>query len=409
MIYMKNGLVVFKETENIGDDIQSYAALRHLPKIDYYIEREELDLFIPTKKERVLTIMNGWYLHSKINFPLSPYIYPIFISTHFSSYKSGGIKTEYLNDFSKTELLKYAPIGCRDSGTAKILDEYKIPNYFSGCLTLTIEKDPTIEKKDYICLVDIDPKVENCIYNNLGTKYEIIKKTHTLNKEKNMQLSWEERFSNVKKLLDTYQSAKLVVTSRLHCALPCLALNTPVLLLYNEEDIYIKDRLSDYTKLLNFMSTKEFLSKGIKTLKKGIKNSDKYLKIKNSLETKLQQSIKEATKNNLNSTLPALKDYKDLYIKPKKHFDKIYHLAVKQMEIDERNYINLKYEKDYWQKEFNNLLLKVNEYNNLTTERNYLSKKYDEIIKENSFLKKKLSKYEKKEKVIKRSKNEHKK
>ena len=79
------------------------------------------------------------------------------------------------------------------------------------------------------------------------------------------------------------------------------------------------------------------------------------------------------------------------------------------MEIDERNYINLKYEKDYWQKEFNNLLLKVNEYNNLTTERNYLSKKYDEIIKENSFLKKKLSKYEKKEKVIKRSKNEHKK
>ena len=74
---MKYGLATMKETENIGDDIQSYVAIRFLPKIDYYIEREKMDLFVPEKKEQVLTIMNGWFLHSKINFPISPYIYPI--------------------------------------------------------------------------------------------------------------------------------------------------------------------------------------------------------------------------------------------------------------------------------------------------------------------------------------------
>lgn len=119
---MKYGLVTMKETENIGDDIQSYAAIRFLPKIDYYIEREKIDLFVPEKAEQVLTIMNGWF-HSKINFPISPYIYSIYISTHFSAYNLGGIMDEYLNEYSKETLNKYGPIGCRDSGTVKLLEK----------------------------------------------------------------------------------------------------------------------------------------------------------------------------------------------------------------------------------------------------------------------------------------------
>ena len=39
---MKYGLIVFKETENIGDDIQSYVAIKYLPKIDYYIAKNKL-------------------------------------------------------------------------------------------------------------------------------------------------------------------------------------------------------------------------------------------------------------------------------------------------------------------------------------------------------------------------------
>ena len=81
---MKYGLLVFKETDNIGDDIQAYAAERFLPKVDYYIDRESLNVFMPNNQERVAMIMNAWYMYNKFTLPPSPYIEPLFVSVHFS-------------------------------------------------------------------------------------------------------------------------------------------------------------------------------------------------------------------------------------------------------------------------------------------------------------------------------------
>ena len=44
---MEYGLVVFNHTDNLGDDIQSYAAMQFLPKVDYLIDREAMDVFCP--------------------------------------------------------------------------------------------------------------------------------------------------------------------------------------------------------------------------------------------------------------------------------------------------------------------------------------------------------------------------
>ena len=82
---MKYGILFFKETDNIGDDIQTYTAKRFLPHIDYLVEREELNNFIPDKKEYVSVIMNGWYLHNKANWPPSPYINPLLHSVHLTN------------------------------------------------------------------------------------------------------------------------------------------------------------------------------------------------------------------------------------------------------------------------------------------------------------------------------------
>ena len=68
---MKYGIIVFKETTNIGDDIQSYAAMKQLPRVDYFIERESLNEFISNDNEKVKTIMNGWYMHNRFCFPPS--------------------------------------------------------------------------------------------------------------------------------------------------------------------------------------------------------------------------------------------------------------------------------------------------------------------------------------------------
>ena len=48
---------------NIGDEIQSIAASRFLPRIDYRINREQLSLFrTESPEERVDLIMNAWYM-----------------------------------------------------------------------------------------------------------------------------------------------------------------------------------------------------------------------------------------------------------------------------------------------------------------------------------------------------------
>ena len=50
----------YSYTTNLGNEIQSIAARRFLPKIDYYIEHEKLNLF--QNQEKVKMILNGWYL-----------------------------------------------------------------------------------------------------------------------------------------------------------------------------------------------------------------------------------------------------------------------------------------------------------------------------------------------------------
>ena len=47
---MKYGLIYYKNTHNLGDDILSYVGKKFLPKVDYYIDREHLDVFIPDEK-----------------------------------------------------------------------------------------------------------------------------------------------------------------------------------------------------------------------------------------------------------------------------------------------------------------------------------------------------------------------
>ena len=354
---MKYGLITFKETENIGDDIQSYSAKRFLPKIDYYVEREELDLFVPSKKEKVITIMNGWFLHSKINAIPSPYIYPVFISSHFSSYDSKGISTEYINDYLYEQLHKYEPTGCRDHQSMKLLSKVGLQSYFSGCMTLTINKFKDIKKENYICMVDIDKRAEEYLEENFKEE-KFIKKTHTLNRKKNEKLSWDERFENVEKLLKTYQKAKLVVTSRLHCALPCLALGTPVLLLYDENKIYTKDRLSEYTKYLNHMSTEEFLVSGAEKIRNGIVNSNKYKTTRTNLEKLINDKLEQSTKTVSTKELPNLDDFNKLYVLPKRNSDSLHNVAVNKLYTEKRDYENLYYEKEYWKKEFDILLEK---------------------------------------------------
>ena len=261
MSNMKYGLLTYKETKNIGDDIQSYAAIRFLPRIDYIIEREHLDEFKPNFEETVSVIMNGWFLYNKFNWPISDYINPFYISMHIwkgSHFLDYFIGDNFLDDLGQESLVKYGPVGCRDIATLYLLESKNIPSYFSACLTLTIEpKYAKIKKEDdYICLTDVSREVVQYVKSKCGSQVHVFELKHEEMVKRND--TWKNRFKNVESLLELYQNAKCVITTRIHCALPCLALQTPVLFL--EDNVGEVERLEGLLELLNHARSNDLIT-----------------------------------------------------------------------------------------------------------------------------------------------------
>lgn len=226
---MKYGLIIFSKTDNLGDDIQAYATKRYLPHIDYLIERETLDKFMPADNYKVAVIMAGWFLYSHLNWPPSPYIYPLNISMHFDTYYSKYLgkpleKNMVLEGYGAKWLNDNGPVGARDYFTLNLLRGFDINSYFSGCITTTLGKFPDVNNHNSIVTVDINPLIIKKV-KSISNK-NVISKTHKIKLE---SLSMEQRFQLVEEYLKLYQGASLVITSRLHVALPCLAFGTPVL------------------------------------------------------------------------------------------------------------------------------------------------------------------------------------
>ena len=59
---MKYGVISHKTTTNLGDDIQTYAAVKLLPHVDYVLTREKLDTFHSENDEPVAVVMNAWWM-----------------------------------------------------------------------------------------------------------------------------------------------------------------------------------------------------------------------------------------------------------------------------------------------------------------------------------------------------------
>lgn len=116
---MKYGVIVYRNTRNIGDDIQSYAASKLLPQVDYYIEREQLDTFRPKEDEPVNAIMNGWFMYNKLAWPVSPCINPLYISMHFWKNDALGIDSSFLKGLEGTMLARQRCLVDRNSSFGK--------------------------------------------------------------------------------------------------------------------------------------------------------------------------------------------------------------------------------------------------------------------------------------------------
>ena len=222
--YYYNGKI---NKPNIGDYIQSLAALQYLPRNckPYLIDRDIIQFYHGPK---VKLIMNGWSILHEGNKYVSTQIDPIYISYHLYSKKK--LPKIYLEN-----LKLYTPIGCRDKKTRDKLRNYNIKSYFSGCLTTTLDIDYSVEeyeKTNKIIFIDYKfgdyPLADKFLLSLKSYNYsEVIHTKHSFN----VNLTHIERFKLAKNLLNQYAKARLVITTRIHGALPCLALKTPVILI----------------------------------------------------------------------------------------------------------------------------------------------------------------------------------
>ena len=97
-----------------------------------------------------------------------------------------------------------------------------------------------------------------------------------------------ERFQIAKELLDKYARAKLVVTTKLHGALSCLALHTPVIFI---SKFYDYKRFPGLYDLLNTIGNNEtgIFNIRVNLDEKGfVYNSDKYLEYANKIKENLK-------------------------------------------------------------------------------------------------------------------------
>lgn len=262
---MRFGVMMHKTTQNIGDDIQTFAAARLLPEVSYFLDRESLDRFETDDGEAAAVVMSAWYMWHKWNWPPSKYVLPLFVGMHYTdneTAKQDGspVKTEFLTGLGKEYMNAFSPIGCRDSFTEETFKQLGIDCYFSGCITLTLPRMPRTEDEGgYICCSDVSDEVCGRAEKLLeGTGIELRRIRHYKD-YRNSDATWEERAKNVTDLLTVYQNAKCVITRRLHCALPCLAMGVPVLVI-NDEKAGSLIRFEPYYDWLHNCTAAEFIS-----------------------------------------------------------------------------------------------------------------------------------------------------
>jgi hypothetical protein len=276
---MNNFYVLKYDSSNLGDDIQSIATMDLLDEISIqysFVYRDLINGYFFNPRTNNYIIFNGWFTNGygmdtyysvrddikssiKTTWPPKGNFKPILYSFHISEWgpkENRQIHPSFLED--SLEFYKESKsVGCRDLHTLHILKQFDVNPYFSGCNTLTLNKSKYAKvnaDKNMILLVDIPEKYKENLIQQTSKLYNgevgFQNLTHNISPYSKDMI---DRFSLAKKHLEAFANAKLVFTSRLHVALPCLAMGTPVILVIDETELD-NSRFRDYIQYMNVIT-----------------------------------------------------------------------------------------------------------------------------------------------------------
>ena len=215
----------------IGDYIQLLAIDNIYDELGFLSDAIYMDLWDihDYRGEKIVLPINQLlggepWLDKNGNFYISEDIIPIFIGISlrrgFFNYSEKNI--EYLR--------KNEPIGCRDYYTFQQLRKHHIKSYMAGCITMTLSKRKNCNsKEERVFLVDAPKGVEKYIPTKINSQRKIVHHTFEVD-EKNFKDADYARNATVELFEEYCREASLIVTSRLHCAAPCIAMGIPVII-----------------------------------------------------------------------------------------------------------------------------------------------------------------------------------
>lgn len=221
---------------NLGDSIQELAVLNiyknmGIQKEDIvFIDRYHMGSYtggyvvVPICCFNQITNMYGYEYDT---LPPSPRILPVYISFH--------LHTRLLSGELVNHLRLHQPIGCRDEETMLNLRKHGIECYLSGCITATFPQRKETKQGNQVIFIDAPKSLDPYIpaqFKKRTTHMQHMPSYKRQSNEKYLTFTEREEILTIaKERLRMYaEKAELIVTSRLHAAVPALAMGIPVIL-----------------------------------------------------------------------------------------------------------------------------------------------------------------------------------
>lgn len=213
---------VFSDSFNLGDDIQTLAVRRLVPRVDGYVSREALD-----RVDSPCTVpLNGYFMNTP-HWPPAPAVRPVFYAFHLAAEAREWLCSPASIDY----LRRWQPIGCRDRGTMQLLASHGVETYYSRCLTLTLPRREREPEDGQVFLVGLSRVARQAVPKALRRGAVCVDQARVRLPLDNSEL----KLGLAAELLEQYRArARLVITSKIHCAMPCIAMGIPVVFLYDE-------------------------------------------------------------------------------------------------------------------------------------------------------------------------------
>ena len=297
---MEIGVLGFSESRNIGDYIQTKAVIDILNKQNIKIlEREKLNNY---NGPPIKTIINGWFMENPKNWPPNNSITPLFISFHINP----SIVKTFINHQSIEYFKKHEPIGCRDYYTRDLLVKNGINAYFSSCVTLGIERKKYLKRQtpggvivigafdrlkpylDYksplkfllslikypLRILNYKIKLQKFNRHLYKQKFEIKRYSQIT---KNLINSHSEGIALAEEMLNKIAESDIIITSRIHAALPALAMGLKVIFIDEGLDhTNHKMRLSGLKNYFKTVDFKDFFMINLEDIK-NMENHNNYI------------------------------------------------------------------------------------------------------------------------------------